>query len=140
MNIKIQYSREGIVGIECAFCEGKGIDPFEILSPRSLCPVCGGKKVVEVKEPIRECAFCDGTGVHPHTRLTCTACMGKGAQTVKEPVVVCPECDGSGASIHGSNLPCLICRGRGVVPASEEQVEKPDLSIGDEDEEYNEEE
>jgi hypothetical protein len=114
--IKVKYRRDGVVGIYCVFCGGEGIDPFDILSPLSICPVCDNKKVVELEEPIRKCAFCDGTGVYPHTRLTCTACMGKGAQTVKEPVVVCPKCDGSGASIHGSNLTCLVCHGSGVVP------------------------
>ena len=83
MSHKVQYHREGIVGIECAFCKGEGKDPFDILSPLSSCPVCGGRKVVELEEPIRKCAFCNGTGVHPQTRLTCTACMGKGAQTIK---------------------------------------------------------
>ena len=117
---KAQRNKEGMVDIECAFCGGKGRDPFDILSSLSLCPVCGGRKVVELTEPIRVCAFCDGTGVYPQTRLTCTACMGKGAQTVKEPVIVCPKCHGSGASIHGSNLPCIVCHGSGVVPANEE--------------------
>jgi hypothetical protein len=120
MSIKIRYSRDGTVGIECAFCGGEGIDPFAILSPKALCPVCWGKKVVELEEPIRKCAFCDGTGVYPQTRLTCTACMGKGTQTVKESIVVCPKCHGSGASVHGSNLPCVICHGSGVIPASKE--------------------
>ena len=115
-----EVSINGSVAIECVFCKGKGLDPFDILSPFSLCPVCAGRKVVELEDPIMECAFCNGTGVYPRTRLTCTACMGKGAQTVKEPVTVCPRCNGSGASINGSNLSCVTCHGSGVVPTNEE--------------------
>ena len=114
MSIKVLYSRGGQSEIECAFCAGKGIDPFELLSPISICPVCSGRKVVEIKEPILECAFCGGTGAHPHTRLTCTGCMGRGVQTIKEPVVTCPKCDGSGANIYG-NMPCALCHGAGVI-------------------------
>jgi hypothetical protein len=55
MSIEVEYrpplsprrrgdERGGMVEIECAFCRGEGIDPFKILSPFSLCPVCGGRK------------------------------------------------------------------------------------------------
>jgi len=100
--------------ITCAFCKGKGLDPFEILSPASKCAVCGGKGKVRVEEPYIKCAFCHGTGVHPHTRLSCTVCAGKGVVTFREPKAVCPECKGSGQEAL-TNLPCLRCGGTGVV-------------------------
>ena len=112
----------GVVKIKCAFCQGEGRDPFGVLSEFSLCPVCGGRKVVKMREPLRECAFCQGTGVYPETRLTCTACMGKGVVSVKEPVVECPECRGSGIAHYRIdkvktrlNLPCVVCSGKGVI-------------------------
>jgi len=105
--------------IKCAFCKGKGVDPFELLSPLSVCAVCGGKGKVNVEEPYIKCAFCHGTGVYPHTRLNCTVCLGKGVVTFKEPKVTCPECKGTGQE-HLTNLPCLRCRGIGVVKAEGE--------------------
>jgi len=104
--------------ITCAFCKGKGLDPFEILSPASKCAICGGKGKVNVEEPYIECAFCHGTGVHPHTRLSCTVCRGKGVVTFREPKAVCPECKGSGQEAL-TNLPCLRCGGKGVIREEE---------------------
>lgn len=100
--------------INCAFCSGKGIDPFGILSELSLCQVCGGAKEVRVREPLRKCVFCGGAGVHPHTRLTCTVCMGKGVVTFQDPIEECPKCQGAGASVY-LNLPCTLCGGKGVI-------------------------
>ena len=40
--------------ISCAFCKGKGIDPFGLLSELAICQVCLGKGKVEVDEPIVE--------------------------------------------------------------------------------------
>jgi len=126
MTIEVISKEEGVVKSRCAFCEGEGIDPFGVLSELSLCPVCGGRKVVKIHEPLRECAFCRGTGVHPETRLTCTACMGKGVVSVKEPVVECPQCQGSGVAHYRVgreksrlNLPCVVCGGKGVITSRE---------------------
>jgi len=128
MSIEVISKQQGKVKLKCRFCQGEGIDPFGVLSPVSLCPVCGGKKVVEIQEPVRECAFCGGTGVFPQTRLTCTACMGKGVVTVQEPVEKCPACRGTGAAYYRVgkeksrlNLPCIVCGGKGVVPAKEKR-------------------
>ncbi len=100
--------------LECSFCRGLGVDPFELLSMKSLCQVCGGKGMVTVRGPFRECAYCDGTGVHLHRRLVCTVCGGKGAVEVKGAAVTCPDCNGKGR-ISAQYLPCLTCGGKGVV-------------------------
>ena len=105
--------------IKCAFCKGKGVDPFELLSPLSKCAVCGGKGKVKVEEPYIECAFCHGTGVYHNTRLSCTVCMGKGVVSFREPKVTCPECKGTGQE-HLTNLPCLRCGGIGVMKKEKE--------------------
>jgi len=103
--------------IKCAFCKGKGIDPFELLSSISTCAVCGGKGKVNVEEPYIKCAFCQGTGTYPHTRLNCTVCSGKGVVAFREPKVTCPECKGTGQECL-TNLPCLKCGGIGVIKKS----------------------
>jgi DnaJ-class molecular chaperone len=99
----------------CAFCKGKGKDPFELLSKLANCQVCGGKGKVEVIEPAIKCAFCKGTGIYPRDgRVTCTVCNGKGMVTVKGETEGCPKCKGSGQEIE-SGLPCIKCGGKGVV-------------------------
>ena len=105
--------------ISCAFCRGKGIDQFGILSPVSRCQVCGGTGKVEVEEPAIVCAFCNGTGVYPHNgRVTCTVCNGKGMVTIADNVMKCPKCGGTGREFD-SGLPCLECGGKGVVEKEE---------------------
>ncbi len=46
--------------IECAFCKGKGEDPFELLSKLATCQVCGG------------------TGTETESGLPCIKCRAKG--------------------------------------------------------------
>jgi len=41
-------------------------------------------------------------------------CGGKGVVTVKEPTKECPDCEGTGRSFE-SKLPCLTCKGKGVI-------------------------
>ena len=111
---KTKKSNSGSL-IECAFCEGAGTDPFGIMSSLSKCQVCGGKGKVHVEKPVIKCAFCAGTGKVPDKRITCTACMGKGVvKAVKNPTV-CPGCDGTGTSRSTPGLPCIECKGAGVV-------------------------
>ena len=105
--------REGVAEVCCAFCSGSGLDPFEILSRLSACPVCGGRLRISVREPVFSCAFCRGTGNHPHTRLTCSSCLGRGVFTMREPLGKCPDCSGRG-NRPPSSLPCASCSGRGV--------------------------
>ena len=116
MAVKVLRRHEGHAEIECPFCEGKGTDPFEVMSTLSNCPVCNGKCRLSVKEPLQECAFCEATGVHPYTRMTCTACLGNGVVTMPRPVQKCAECGGTGANGH-DRMPCTTCKGIGVVPA-----------------------
>lgn len=100
--------------VRCAFCDGKGKDPFEIPSRLSDCQVCLGKGEVKVKAPVIECAFCDGSGVHRDQRLTCVVCGGKGLVKVTEPLETCSSCGGKGV-VPTDYLPCLTCHGTGVV-------------------------
>ena len=69
--------------ITCAFCKGKGKDPFKLLSPLSNCPVCNGQKTVYVIKPHETCPACEGTGVYTRSKLFCWNCHGKGVVHVK---------------------------------------------------------
>lgn len=64
--------------IKCAFCKGKGVDPFGIPSELSRCQVCNGRKVNVVLTPSEECPACLGTGVYKFHRLVCAVCKGRG--------------------------------------------------------------
>lgn len=106
--------RGDMLTIKCAFCEGTGRDPYEVLSRLSNCQVCNGRTKVEVMKPAYPCAYCQGTGRQRHTRLTCSACKGTGQVTVAGPTARCPECRGSGR-MRGPDLPCVLCRGAGLI-------------------------
>lgn len=108
---------------KCAFCQGTGKDPFELLSELATCQVCGGKGEIELEDPVVECAFCKGTGVHRNRRLTCTACGGKGVIPFKGEKETCPACDGKGYQKDG-NYPCIVCKGKGVVLKSDKGKKK----------------
>jgi DnaJ-class molecular chaperone len=69
--------------ITCAFCKGKGKDPFKLLSPLSNCPVCNGYKTVYVIAPYETCPACEGTGVYYRSRLFCWNCHGKGVAHIR---------------------------------------------------------
>jgi len=114
MGVEIIRKKEGKITLKCAFCRGKGIDPFELLSKLSICQVCMGRGEVDIPEMAIECVFCNGTGVHRNQRLTCTVCGGKGMVAIREPVEVCSRCNGKGVT-PADNLPCLKCGGTGVV-------------------------
>ena len=106
--------------VQCAYCQGSGKDPFGILSPLSICAVCGGEGQLEIEAPYVPCAFCGGTGIHPRSRLACTACWGRGVIHVQEPMVTCPTCGGLGVDYRGDlrlPFPCTTCGGAGVVSA-----------------------
>jgi len=110
---------------KCAFCDGKGLDPFGILSPLSICQVCGGKGKIMVFEPAIACAFCGGSGIYPGRRLTCTACGGKGVVTVKEPSIECTYCGGTGIHLGEPRLTCSVCGGKGKVTLLWKNQERP---------------
>lgn len=105
--------------IKCAFCGGKGVDPFELLHPGARCQVCGGKGRVSIaifEDKLIKCHYCHGTGKHPFTRMTCTSCKGKGVVLVdkKQDEVICPDCNGTGSTTQ-KNLPCSRCGGKGII-------------------------
>ena len=105
-----------LAAVKCAYCRGRGKDPFGVPSRLSSCGVCGGSGVVEVEAPYRPCAFCSATGIRPHSRLNCTACKGVGVIPVEEPVETCPACGGKGRDGRGDlHLYCAACGGAGVV-------------------------
>lgn len=62
----------------CAFCQGRGLDPFGIPSRFSKCQVCKGRKENVVLLPHEECSACLGSGVYKHHRLPCAVCKGRG--------------------------------------------------------------
>jgi len=95
---------------ECPFCRGRG----EVASG-SICPVCNGRKTVQVEPPSVRCAFCGGQGQKPlRSNLSCWVCKGKGFITVRPPVQVCPDCQGKGKRPCES-LYCPRCHGVGVI-------------------------
>jgi DnaJ-class molecular chaperone len=103
------------VVVVCAFCKGKGKDPFELLSKLATCQVCLGKGQVEVDDSHIKCIYCLGTGVFPFgSRLTCTVCGGKGVVAIRGETEVCTDCRGTGRA-RVSGLPCTTCGGKGVV-------------------------
>ena len=102
----------------CAFCRGKGVDPFDVMSALSKCCVCGGTGKVRVCAPRAPCAHCRGTGAIK--TLTCTTCGGKGSVFRPAlPTVPCPVCRGTGDDASASAMACLRCRCRGWVSQTE---------------------
>ena len=114
MGVEILKKEEGKITLKCAFCQGKGTDPFDLMSKLSVCQVCGGRGEVTMPEPAIECVYCGGTGIHRDQRLTCVVCGGKGMVEIKEPVEQCTRCNGKGI-VKGDYLPCLKCGGKGVI-------------------------
>ena len=113
------------VDVECAFCGGKGLDPFGIMSPLAECQVCDGAGHMELTEPTGSCAFCRGTGVYPNSRLTCIACDGVGTVELPDDSIVCSHCGGSGRTADckdcpwsDSIFPCQHCKGTGYIVRS----------------------
>lgn len=104
--------------IKCAYCGGKGIDPFGLLHPGAKCQVCEGRGRVSIavfEDKLVECRYCRGTGKHPFTRMTCSACKGKGVIIAdKKSTETCPECKGTGSTFQ-KNLPCSRCGGTGTI-------------------------
>jgi DnaJ-class molecular chaperone len=111
----------GEVRVTCAFCGGKGVDPFGIMSEMAVCAECGGQGYRIMREPIAQCAFCGGTGVHPGTRMACTVCEGAGMVEVPLDGIVCPYCRGTGRAAEAADYPwhdsifsCPHCGGKGI--------------------------
>ena len=68
--------------LKCAFCRGRGRDPYGVLSRLSNCPVCHGRRTVRVAKPYETCEACAGTGHYFNSRMYCWTCRGKGVVTV----------------------------------------------------------
>jgi DnaJ-class molecular chaperone len=97
--------------ISCAFCNGLGMDPYDLLSPISGCLVCKGTGQVGVENPAIVCIFCSGTGKNPlGARVPCIVCGGKGSNYCQSNAK-CTQCKGTGKSNDG--LPCTRCKGKG---------------------------
>ncbi len=99
--------------LRCAFCKGKGKDPFGVPSKLSSCQTCAGKGVVHVKEPVEKCIPCKGRGIYLHHRLPCAVCGGKGSVS-KLNGERCLSCKGKGLTVE-SDLPCSSCYGLGTI-------------------------
>ncbi|MBI5789445.1 MAG: hypothetical protein HZA78_11405 [Candidatus Schekmanbacteria bacterium] len=105
--------------VSCAFCKGKGKDPFDVMSSLSNCCVCNGKGLVQVQVPYEACAHCRGTGAIK--TFTCNVCNGKGVvSALPEPTVICPECRGTGDDSSAMAMACLKCHGRGRITGNNE--------------------
>lgn len=74
-----------MVDVKCAYCGGRGKDPFGIPGPESNCVTCGGKGYNRVVTPYLPCPACNGTGKFLGRRLNCTACQGKGVVMRRRP-------------------------------------------------------
>jgi len=74
---ELKEIEKNTVEIKCAFCKGKGIDPFG-LSRLSDCPICHRRRTVKVVKPYEKCKACDGTGVYIRSHLYCWPCRGTG--------------------------------------------------------------
>src|SRR5947209_5696363 len=97
--------------IRCAYCHGKGSDPFAIAPGPSTCGCCGGRGSVPIATPHVQCAYCRGTGSSRTYR--CPVCGGAGAiAAIAGPTRDCPTCGGHAFEASGG-LPCPNCRGRG---------------------------
>lgn len=108
--------------IRCAFCAGRGVDPFGLLSERSRCTCCLGNGFVEVPDSHVPCAYCRGSGSHKTYR--CLVCRGTGVVDAPTgPTLPCPDCQGEGAEAS-SRLVCLRCKGRGTLPAPCEEPQQ----------------
>lgn len=100
--------------ITCAFCKGKGKDPFEVPSKLSNCQVCIGRGIVQVVEPVEVCPYCKGKGIFFQHRMPCSVCGGKGYVTKVKGGKRCEKCQGDGKN-QESGLPCSSCYGLGSI-------------------------
>ncbi|HDY74270.1 MAG TPA: hypothetical protein ENH51_04075 [Euryarchaeota archaeon] len=72
----------------CAFCNGNGIDPANLVSAHNQCPVCKGRGKNHFrgnKENYSKCGSCRGRGRDRNNiNRPCRACNGKGVY--KKPI------------------------------------------------------
>ena len=104
--------------VRCAYCKGKGTDPWGLMSALSSCQVCHGNGVVQIGEPYTTCPVCKGRGNERNTRVTCSTCKGKGVVHIEADMNTCPDCGGTGMTgSAGLRKYCLTCHGIGRVSA-----------------------
>ena len=71
------------------------------------------------RERSYKCAFCKGEG-EKRIGTKCPVCKGKGDVSILQPPVVrCAFCKGRGEDKPRSNVTCLACKGKGIVPVVE---------------------
>ena len=100
--------------IQCAFCHGKGVDPFGVMSPEAVCQVCNGTGERLISKSNKKYAYCHSSGVEFNTSNTCLSCGGKGRVSIGENSAVCDACHGTGMD-RETNLRCGKCGGAGVI-------------------------
>ena len=101
----------------CAYCEGKGKDPFGVPSSEWTWEGWKGKgsnALIGKESGVKECRYCDGSGKHPIERLTCPVCKGYGVFQLNGQGSPCSECHGNGKREDGY-FPCAYCKGYGVI-------------------------
>ncbi len=109
--------------LPCAYCRGTGAAPHALPGDPPHCEVCHGLGTNAVPRPCVPCAFCQGTG--SFQTFGCPVCRGTGAVAPPPgPTRRCEECRGR-AFDPRCGLPCLRCRGRGVVTAHAPPPEPP---------------
>jgi DnaJ-class molecular chaperone len=105
--------------IPCAFCRGKGVASRPDVSAH--CEVCLGRGTNTVPWPHVDCAFCEGSG--SFRTFSCLVCRGTGVvPPLAGPTRRCDDCRGR-AFDHRTGLPCLRCRGRGLVACEAHALE-----------------
>ncbi|MFQ5901643.1 MAG: hypothetical protein ACE5IH_08815 [Thermodesulfobacteriota bacterium] len=79
-----------------------------------------GEVVGEVLREARyKCAFCKGKGEKP-LGSRCPVCKGRGEVSIMNPPAVrCAFCKGRGEAKPRSNVTCLACKGKGIIPVVE---------------------
>lgn len=115
--------------VKCAYCSGRGLDPFGIPSRSSKCTVCGGKGFNCVIAPYATCTVCGGTGRTLGRRVTCTTCRGRGVVPVRKTSKMRRRFGASGGSSASSTLGDGIRTGQVAslsVPRSEQPVSVAD--------------
>lgn len=105
----------GKVKINCSFCKGEGENKTNVYPYVRTCPSCKGSGKFKLLKPSISCVFCGSTGRDKKDpKVTCLVCKGSGANPVKRGYKLCKVCFGLGCTKE-SRLPCVSCKGTGVV-------------------------
>lgn len=113
----IAAKKDDFEKVQCAFCKGRGRDPFGVIYEGSICSVCSGSGEHSILKPHVQCAYCKGGGVEFGTRNPCLGCHGRGHVSLgskKGPLTRCPSCRGGGME-QETKLVCSRCHGTGML-------------------------